>query len=54
MTIQTSLRYQQIIPDLKPSMAFAPKVRKKKPVVQKPNARAGVDYEVYKPSIHSK
>lgn len=53
--IQTSQKTKEpVIPELKPSMARAPRMTRKVVVTKRIGARAGVDYEVYNPAIHNK
>lgn len=40
----------ELHPELRPSMARAPKLRKKKDILRTPRALAGVHYEVYVPA----
>lgn len=53
--IQSSTKQKEdIIPELKPSMARAPKLRKRKPIEQRSNVRIGGALDVYEPKKHNK
>jgi len=52
--VQTSKRQKEdIVPELKPSMARAPRMKKKEDILKAPRALAGIHYEVYKPEKHN-
>jgi hypothetical protein len=42
------------VPELKPSMARAPKLKKKVNILHTSKARVGIHYDVYDPSKHNK
>ena len=53
--VQSSQKQKEkVIPELKPSMARAPKLRKKLPVEQQPGLKMGVSLEYYDPEKHNK
>jgi hypothetical protein len=53
--VQSSVRQKEdIIPELKPSMARAPKLRKRTPIEQLPGHKIGRTLETYDPKKHNK